>query len=110
MFLAVAIGSLAVGRTDQKWFLVPGTKIDTTDTRLDRPSVLDWHWSDVSWVSITLEPLDDVTAVTGINAHLASDGHGEGETALNATEDFALFLADLKFRSKPECRPDIMRG
>ncbi len=93
-WLASAAAPLETGRQVHWAFLVKGAAVDTTATRLERPNVLAWDWSDGSRVSIALEPVDGGTAVTLTNDHLAGDD--PVAAALDATEGFTIVLADLK--------------
>ncbi len=109
-WLSAASGRLEVGRTIHWSFLVPGAEVDTTAARLDRPYALAWDWSDGSRVEIVLEPIDGGTAVTVINDQLPEGGDGGVEAALNATEGFALVVADLKTWIETGVSAGITRG
>jgi uncharacterized protein YndB with AHSA1/START domain len=94
-WLRTAEAPLVVGRTIHWAFRVQGAEIDTTATRLIPGKAVEWDWSDGSHVSIDIEAIAGGTAVTLINDRLG--GHGDPvEAALDATEGFALVLADLK--------------
>jgi len=75
---------------------VQGAEDDATATRLERPHLVEWVWSDGSRVNVALEPVDGGTAVTIVNDRLTSDDGDIVAAALNATEGFAIVLADLK--------------
>lgn len=77
-------------------FLVDGAEIDTTATVMEEGRRLAWNWSDGTKVSVDFEKLDGGTAVTLINDNLPGEGDETIEAALNATEGFAIVLADLK--------------
>ena len=94
-WLSAASGPLALGVAVRWEFLVPGAVAQTTATRLD-PRAIAWTWDDGSTVDISLEPLDGGTAVTVVNSGFSGSGEEIVEAALNATEGFALVLADLK--------------
>lgn len=95
-WLSAAQAPLEIGRAVHWSFLVEGGEIDTTARRIDRPSALEWDWSDGSHVAIDFEPVDGGTAVTLVNDRLPAGADGQVAAALNATEGFALVLADLK--------------
>jgi uncharacterized protein YndB with AHSA1/START domain len=95
-WLRAAEAPLAVGREIRWSFQVDGAEIDTTATRLEPGKAIEWVWSDGSHVSISLEAIAGGTAVTLINDHLGRNGTDPVSAALDATEGFALVLADLK--------------
>ena len=95
-WLSKASGPLCVGDTVHWNFLVEGAEIDTIATTMEPAKTLAWDWSDGSKVSIELEALDDGTAITLINDHFPQQGAERIDAALNATEGFAIVLADLK--------------
>lgn len=106
-WLSAADDALAVGRTVRWSFLVAGAEVDTTATRLERARELAWDWSDGSRVAIEFEPVDGGTAVTLVNDRFDGDAV---EAALNATEGFALVLADLKTWIETGASAGIVRG
>lgn len=77
-------------------FLVDGAEIDATATVMEEGCRLAWDWSDGTKVSIDFEIFDGGTAVTLINDNLPGEGDEMVEAALNATQGFAIVLADLK--------------
>ena len=95
-WLSKASESLCIGRSVRWNFMVEGAEIDTTATTMESGKKLSWVWSDGSKVLIELEALDGGTAVTLINDHFPQQGAERIEAALNATEGFAIVLADLK--------------
>jgi uncharacterized protein YndB with AHSA1/START domain len=95
-WLSKASGPLRVGETVHWSFMVEGAEIDTTATTTEPGKKLSWDWSDGSKVLIELEALDGGTAVTLINDHFPQQGAERIDAALNATEGFAIVLADLK--------------
>jgi uncharacterized protein YndB with AHSA1/START domain len=109
-WLLQASGKLEVAQPVHWSFLVPGANVDTTATRLDRPFALEWIWSDGSRVEIALMPIDGGTAVTVINDQLPPGVDGGVEAALNATEGFALVVADLKTWIESGVSAGIARG
>ena len=95
-WLSKASGPLRVGKTVHWNFLVAGAEIDATATTMDQSRKLAWDWSDGSRVAIDFEALDGGTAVTLVNDNFPKQGDARIEAALNATEGFAIVLADLK--------------
>lgn len=95
-WLSRADAPLALGKTVHWNFLVEGAEVDTTAKAMDVGRRLAWDWSDGTSVSIDFEAMDGGTAVTLINDNLPGDGKEFVEAALNATEGFAIVLADLK--------------
>lgn len=95
-WLSSSSGPLAVGTVVHWQFMVPGAEVDTTATILVPERKLAWRWSDGTTVDIDLEEVDDAMAVTIINAGFSGSSDNIVEAALNATEGFALVLADLK--------------
>lgn len=95
-WLSKASGPLRIGETVHWNFMVEGAEIDTTATKMETGKKLSWDWSDGSTVLIELEALDGGTAVTLINDHFPHHGAERIDAALNATEGFAIVLADLK--------------
>jgi hypothetical protein len=77
-------------------FLLPGASVETTATRLEPRRGISWSWSDGTTVDIDAEEVDGVTAVTLVNARFRGTSDEIVKAALNATEGFALVLADLK--------------
>ncbi len=94
-WLSSSSGPLAVGTAVRWHFMVPGAQTDTTATQIETGS-LSWRWEDGTTVDIETEELDGGTAVTLVNAGFQGSPEQVVETALNATEGFALVLADLK--------------
>lgn len=107
-WLSAASGPLALGVAVRWEFLVPGAVAQTTATRLE-PEAIAWTWDDGSTVEITLEPIDGGTAVTLVNAGFQGPADEIVETALGATEGFALVLADLKAMLESGASPGIVR-
>lgn len=101
--------SLALGETAVWQFLVPGAKVETTATRLDTGRGISWRWSDGTTVEIDAEELDGGTAVTIVNDGFQGTSDEIVESALNATEGFALVLADLKTLLEHGGSADIVR-
>jgi uncharacterized protein YndB with AHSA1/START domain len=95
-WLSKASGPLRLGNTVHWNFLVEGTEIDATATTMDPARKLVWDWSDGSRVSIDFEEVDGGTAVTLVNDNFPQLGDERVAAALNATEGFAIVLADLK--------------
>ena len=95
-WLSKASGPLRIGETVHWSFMVEGAAIDTTATTMEPGKKLAWDWSDGSKVLIELEALGGGTAVTLINDHFPQHGAERIDAALNATEGFAIVLADLK--------------
>jgi uncharacterized protein YndB with AHSA1/START domain len=95
-WLSSSSAPLAVGVTVHWKFMVPGAEADATATRLEPGRGLSWKWSDGTTVDIDVEPADGGTAVTLVNAGFEGTAEEIVEAALNATEGFALVLADLK--------------
>jgi uncharacterized protein YndB with AHSA1/START domain len=95
-WLSKASGPLRLGKTVHWNFLVEGAEIDATATTMDQSRKLAWDWSDGSRVSIDFEEVDGGTAVTLVNDNFPQQGDERVDAALNATEGFAIVLADLK--------------
>jgi uncharacterized protein YndB with AHSA1/START domain len=95
-WLASASEPLAVGRAVRWAFLVPGAEDRTTATALVPGRHLAWRWSDGTTVDIELDERGAETAITLVNEGFLGDRAAQIEAALNATEGFALVLADLK--------------
>jgi uncharacterized protein YndB with AHSA1/START domain len=95
-WLSKASGALGLGKTVHWNFLVEGAEIDATATTMDQSRKLTWDWSDGSRVSIDFDEVDGGTVVTLVNDNFPQPGDGHVEAALNATEGFAIVLADLK--------------
>jgi uncharacterized protein YndB with AHSA1/START domain len=87
---------LELGTTATWKFMVPGAEVETTLTRLEPGRGMSWNWSDGSTVDIELEPVEGGVAVTLTNEGFQGTSAEVIEAALNATEGFALVLADLK--------------
>jgi uncharacterized protein YndB with AHSA1/START domain len=94
-WLASSSGPLAVGTAVRWYFMVPGAQAETIATQIE-PRSLSWRWEDGTTVDIEAEEIDGGTAVTLVNAGFQGTPEEIVETALNATEGFALVLADLK--------------
>lgn len=95
-WLSKASGPLRVGLAVHWNVMVEGAEIEATATEMDKGRRLAWDWSDHSKVSIDLEEIDGGTAVTVINDGFSQKGDELHDAALNATEGFAIVLADLK--------------
>jgi uncharacterized protein YndB with AHSA1/START domain len=95
-WLSKASGPLRMGAAVHWNFMVEGAEIDTTATAMEKGRKLAWDWSDDSKVSIDFEALNGGTAVTLVNDNFPQKGDELVDAALNATEGFALVLADLK--------------
>ena len=95
-WLSEVSAPLSIGRAVHWKFFVKGAEIDATATEMEDGAKLAWDWSDGSRVSIALESLDGGTAITLVNDRLKGKGNELVEAALNATEGFAIVLADLK--------------
>jgi uncharacterized protein YndB with AHSA1/START domain len=95
-WLSKASGPLRMGAAVHWNFMVEGAEIDTTATAMEKGRKLAWDWSDQCKVSIDFEALDGGTAVTLVNDNFPQKGDELVDAALNATEGFALVLADLK--------------
>lgn len=88
---------LNVGRSVHWAFMVAGAEVDTTATRIDPEAGVAWDWSDGTHVDINLEKLDGAnTAVTLVHDGFQGSDDAIVASALDATEGFALVLADLK--------------
>lgn len=94
-WLSKADAPLAVGRTVRWRFMVEGAEARATATVTERGKRLAWDWGE-SHVDIALEPFDGGTAVTLVNDRFNQPGMTPVESALNATEGFAIVLCDLK--------------
>lgn len=109
-WLASASAPLRVGRTVHWKFMVPGAEADTTASRIDPEKGMAWTWSDGTGVDIDLEKLDDgATAVTLINHGFQGSAEDIVSAALNASEGFALVLADLKVMLETGSAANIVR-
>jgi len=95
-WLSSSSAPLAIGDTARWQFMVPGAEVSTTATRLEPGRGLSWNWSDGTTVDIDTEEADGGWAVTVVNAGFRGTAEEIVEAALNATEGFALVLADLK--------------
>lgn len=95
-WLSSSSAPLAVGVTVDWHFMVPGAENRTTATRIEPGKGLGWIWSDGTTVEIDTEAVDGGVAVTIVNAGFEGTPEEIVEAALNATEGFALVLADLK--------------
>ena len=95
-WLSKASGPLRIGTAVHWKFMVEGAEVDTTATAMEEGERLAWDWSDGSKVSIEFEALDGGTAVTLVNDSFPHKGDDLVDAALNASEGFALVLADLK--------------
>lgn len=95
-WLSSSSAPLEVGAASHWRFMVPGAEADTTATRLEPGRGVSWHWSDGTTVDVDAEAVDGGTAVTLVNAGFQGSPEEIVEAALNATEGFALVLADLK--------------
>ena len=95
-WLSSSTAPLALGFTAIWEFMVSGAQVDTTATRLEPERGISWNWSDGTTVDIDVEAVDGGAAVTLINEGFQGTSAEIVEAALNATEGFALVLADLK--------------
>ncbi len=95
-WLAKASSPLRLGSAVRWDFLVEGAYVDTTATLMEVGHRLAWDWSDGSKVSVSFDALDGGVAVTLVNDDFPHTGDALIDAALNATEGFALVLADLK--------------
>jgi uncharacterized protein YndB with AHSA1/START domain len=95
-WLSSSDAPLAVGTTVHWKFMVPGAEIDTTATALEPGRRLAWSWPNGTTVDVELEKIDGATAVTVVNAGFKGTSDEIVNAALDATEGFALVLADLK--------------
>lgn len=95
-WLSKASAPLQIGEAVHWNFLVEGAEDEATATVMDEGKRLAWTWSDGSKVSIDFEALDGGTAVTIVNDGFPQDGIERVDAALNATEGYAIVLADLK--------------
>ena len=95
-WLSSSSTQLELGTTATWEFMVPGAKVDTTATRLEPERGMSWNWSDGSKVDIELEPVEGGVAITLVSEGFQGTTAEVMEAALNATEGFALVLADLK--------------
>ena len=96
-WLASASAPLRVGSKVHWNFMVPGAEVDTCATSIDPDKGIAWDWSDGTHVAIGLEPLGDgATAVTLDHTGFQGGRDAMAAAALDATEGFALVLADLK--------------
>jgi uncharacterized protein YndB with AHSA1/START domain len=87
---------LELGKSVHWHFMVEGAEIHTTAKIMEEGCRLAWDWSDGTKVSIEFEDTGGGTAVTLIHQNLLGDDDKVIEAALNATEGFAIVLADLK--------------
>lgn len=94
-WLQDASAPLALNTPVQWDFLVEGATAHTTATVMEPGRRLAWTW-ETSRVQVELKPFDGGTAVTLINDRFTEPGTDPVDSALNATEGFALVLADLK--------------
>lgn len=95
-WLSKASAPLRLGKAVHWNFMVEGAEVDTIATTMEPGKKLAWDWAGQGKVSIDFEALDGGTAVTLINDGFPSEGSERVEAALNATEGFAIVLADLK--------------
>jgi uncharacterized protein YndB with AHSA1/START domain len=95
-WLSKAGGPLRLGAAVHWNFMIDGAEIDTTATAMEEGKRLAWDWSDGTKVLIEFEALDGGTAVTLVNNSFPHKGNDTVDAALNATEGFAIILADLK--------------
>lgn len=95
-WLESSSGPLAVGTTVHWKFRVPGAEVDTTATHLQPGKALGWVWSDGTVVDVDLQSLAQGTAVTIVHHGFKGSPDQIVAAALDATEGFALMLADLK--------------
>ena len=95
-WLASSSGKLAMGKSVEWEFKVPGAKVKTTATKLTLRRAIAWKWSDGTTVNIELEELEKGTAVTIINSGFQGSPNKKVQSSLNATEGFSFVLADLK--------------
>lgn len=87
---------LSVGVAVHWRFMVAGAEARTTATRIEPGRRVSWAWDDGSTVDVEAEGIEGGSAVTIINAGFHGTADEVVEAALNATEGFALVLADLK--------------
>ena len=109
-WLSKASGPLQLGETVHWNFMVEGAEVDTTATLMDDGRRLAWDWGDESKVTIELERLENGTAVTLVNDGFAQKGEKLVEAALDATEGFAIVLADLKTLLESGTSAGITKG
>lgn len=95
-WLSTASAPLRLGVPVHWTFMVKGAEVDTTATTMKDGKTLAWDWSDGSAVVIDFAALDGGTAVTLKNYGFPQRGDDLVDAALNATEGFAIVLADLK--------------
>lgn len=95
-WLSSSSAPLAIGETAVWEFMVPGARVNTTAKTLEPERGISWNWSDGTTVAIEVEAVDGGAAVTLINEGFQGTPDEIMEAALNATEGFALVLADLK--------------
>lgn len=108
-WLSSSSAPLAVGATVHWKFMVPGAEVDTTATTLEPERAIAWSWSDGTTVDVELEEIDGATAVTVVNAGFQGTPEEIVEATLNATEGFALVLADLKTMLESGFSANIVR-
>jgi uncharacterized protein YndB with AHSA1/START domain len=95
-WLSKASGPLRIGVPVHWNFLVEGAEAYATASTMEEGKRLAWNWNDESRVSIDFEELDGGTAVTLTNDGFSQKGAERVNAALDATEGFAIVLADLK--------------
>jgi uncharacterized protein YndB with AHSA1/START domain len=108
-WLGSSSGPLALGIAVRWTFKVPGAEVDTTATRLDPGIGLSWGWSDGTTVEIDLQPVAGDTAVTVVHHGFKGRPDDIVAAALDATEGFALVLADLKTLLETGASANIVR-
>jgi uncharacterized protein YndB with AHSA1/START domain len=87
---------LEVGESVHWKFMVAGAETETVATALTPGKAIRWTWADGNTVEIDLEPVRGGTAVSVVVEGFTGLATEKAEAALDATEGFALVLADLK--------------
>jgi uncharacterized protein YndB with AHSA1/START domain len=87
---------LAVGKSVHWTFMAAGAETDSIAKALKPGEAISWKWTDGTTVKIDLEAVRGGTAVTIVNEGFTGSATKMAEAALDATEGFALVLADLK--------------
>lgn len=101
---------LKVGSSVHWTFMVAGAEVDTAATRIDPETGVAWDWSDGTHVDIALEKIDgNSTAVTVTHDGFQGSGDDIVASALDATEGYALVLADLKTLLETGTSANIVR-
>ena len=95
-WLSKASGPLQVGATVSWDFMVAGAKAKTTARTLERGRLIAWDWDDGIHVRLSLESMDDGTAITVVQTGFTGNLRKQADDALNGTEGFAIALCDLK--------------